>query len=88
MGIEVSVDAMLIMLDRMICWRAIGWECVSQVDFIQVACPWQIETDILSFPPAEDLLLEAFKLAFVEAALLKETITTINKLSQHRGACL
>lgn len=51
----VSIDSLLIMLDRIICWRAIGQEA-SQVVFIQVACPWQIEIDILLVPPMEDLL--------------------------------
>ena len=66
----VSIDSLLIMLDRIICWKAIGQEA-SQVVFIQVACPRQIEIDILLVPPMEDLLFYAFKLAFVEVFFIK-----------------
>lgn len=52
----VSIDSLLIMLDRIICWRAIG-QGTTQVVFIQVACSQQIEIDILLVPPMEDLLL-------------------------------
>lgn len=52
----VSIDSLLVMLDRIICWRAIGQEA-SQVVFIQVACSRQIEIDILLDPPMGDLLL-------------------------------
>lgn len=55
-GYGVSIDSMLIMLAEMPCWGAIGLE-VSQVDFIQVACLWQMETEGLLFPPMENLLL-------------------------------
>ena len=52
----VSIDSLLVMLDRIICWRAIGQEA-SQVVFIQVACSRQIEIDILLVPAMGDLLL-------------------------------